>query len=238
MQNIGIDQHLNAQVPLDLTFRDESGASVRLQRYFGQKPVILTMVYYTCPMLCSEVQSGLTGALQVLRFDAGREFEVISVSINPTETPQDALDKKKQFLQRYRRAGAGDGWHFLTGDQANIEALAKATGYRYNYDPVSKQYAHGTAILVVTPAGRIAQYFYGIEYSPNDLRLALVQASQKKIGTLTDTALLYCFHYDPSTGRYSLVVMNAVRLGGALTALGLGLFLLVAFRREPNRPAV
>jgi protein SCO1/2 len=237
LQNVGIDQHLNAQLPLDLRFRDEYGNNVALGQYFGQKPVILTMVYYTCPMLCGEVQSGLTSSLQVLKFNAGKEFEVISVSINPDETPQDAQDKKKQFLQRYRRPGAEQGWHFLTGDAVSIKALAQAAGYRYNYDPVSKQYAHGTAVLVVTPQGKIAQYFYGIEYSTNDLRLALVEASQNHIGNLADTALLFCFHYDPSTGKYSLAVMNAVRLAGGLTVLGIGMFLMFTLRREAHPSA-
>src|SRR5437763_12844717 len=160
---VGIDQHLNQQLPLNLKFRDESGQSVTLGQYFGSKPIILTMVYYTCPMLCSEVQSGLVSAMGILRFDAGREFDVISVSINPSETPADAMGKKKQFLSRYHRAGAEHGWHFLTGDKANIDALAKALGYRYSYDAKSGQYSHGTAIVVVTPEGKLAQYFYAIE---------------------------------------------------------------------------
>ena len=229
---VGIDQHLNQQLPLDLKFRDENGAEVTLGQYFGSKPIILTMVYYTCPMLCGEVQSGLVSALGILRFDAGREFDVISVSINPSETPADAMAKKKQFLSRYHRAGAEHGWHFLTGDKANIDALAKAVGYRYSYDAKSGQYSHGTAIVVVTPEGKLAQYFYGIEYAPKDLRLALVEASRNKIGNVVDAVMLYCFHYDPASGRYSAQILNVVRLAGLLTVFCMGGFLLVAFRRE------
>ena len=229
---VGIDQHLNQQLPLDLKFRDENGGEATLGQYFGSKPIILTMVYYTCPMLCGEVQSGLVSALGILRFDAGREFDVISVSINPSETPADAMAKKKQFLSRYHRAGAEHGWHFLTGDKANIDALAKAVGYRYSYDAKSGQYSHGTAIVVVTPEGKLAQYFYGIEYAPKDLRLALVEASRNKIGNVVDTVMLYCFHYDPASGRYSAQILNVVRLAGLLTVFCMGGFLLVAFRRE------
>ena len=229
---VGIDQHLNQQLPLDLKFRDENGAEATLGQYFGSKPIILTMVYYTCPMLCGEVQSGLVSALGILRFDAGREFDVISVSINPSETPADAMAKKKQFLSRYHRAGAEHGWHFLTGDKANIDALAKAVGYRYSYDAKSGQYSHGTAIVVVTPEGKLAQYFYGIEYAPKDLRLALVEASRNKIGNVVDAVMLYCFHYDPASGRYSAQILNVVRLAGLLTVFCMGGFLLVAFRRE------
>jgi len=229
---VGIDQHLNQQLPLDLKFRDENGAEATLGQYFGSKPIILTMVYYTCPMLCGEVQSGLVSALGILRFDAGREFDVISVSINPSETPADAMAKKKQFLSRYHRAGAEHGWHFLTGDKANIDALAKAVGYRYSYDAKSGQYSHGTAIVVVTPEGKLAQYFYGIEYAPKDLRLALVEASRNKIGNVVDAVMLYCFHYDPASGRYSAQILNLVRLAGLLTVFCMGGFLLVAFRRE------
>jgi len=178
------------------------------------------------------VQSGLTSALQILKFDAGKEYDVISVSINPEETPQDALTKKRQFLSRYHREGASSGWHFLTGQKPEIDALAKATGFRYNYDPQTKQYSHATAVMVVTPTGRIAQYFYGIEYAPKDLRLALVQASQNKIGNLTDVLLLYCFHYDPKVARYSATVLNIVRLGGLVTVFLLGAFVAVSLKRE------
>jgi len=234
--NVGIDQKLGEQVPLDLNFRDENGKNVQLRQYFGSKPVILTLVYYTCPMLCSEVLSGLTGSLSVLKFDAGREFEVVSVSINPSETARDAMGKKEQFLKRYRRPGAENGWHFLTGDKPAIDALAKAVGYRYSYDEKSGQYSHGTAIVVLTPEGKVAQYFYGIDYGPNDLRLALVSASNNKIGSVVDAVTLYCFHYDPATGRYSAQILNIVRLAGVLTVFCMGMFLTMAIRRE-RRPS-
>jgi len=232
LRNIGIDQKLDQQVPLDLNFRDEAGRRVQLGQYFGTRPVILTLVYYTCPMLCNEVQSGLASSLAILKFNAGEQFEVVAVSINPRETPEAAQKKKKQFLQRYKRAGAEPGVHFLTGDQAGIDALAKAVGFRYGYDPKTDQYAHASAIMVATPQGRLAQYFYGIEYAPNDLRLALVESSQNKIGNAVDQVLLYCFHYDPATGHYGAVVMNVVRLGGVITVLLLGLFMTVSLRRE------
>jgi len=232
LQNIGIDQKLDQQVPLDLNFRDETGRRVQLGQYFGTRPVILTLVYYTCPMLCNEVQSGLASSLAILKFNAGEQFEVVAVSINPRETPEAAQKKKKQFLQRYKRAGAESGVHFLAGDQASIDALAKAVGFRYSYDPKTDQYAHASAIMVATPQGRLAQYFYGIEYAPNDLRLALVESSQNKIGNAVDQVLLYCFHYDPATGHYGAVVMNVVRLGGVITVLLLGLFMTVSLRRE------
>jgi len=232
LQNIGIDQRLNQQLPLNLEFRDENGQPVKLSQYFGRKPVILTMVYYTCPMLCGEVLSGIASSLGVINFNVGREFDVISVSINPQDTPADAQKKKQLFLQRYRRPGASEGWHFLTGSQPAIDSLAKAVGFHYAYDAKSGQYAHSTAIMVVTPEGKLAQYFYGIEYSPKDLRLSLIEASKNKIGTPVDQVLLYCFHYDPSTGHYSAVVMNIVRLAGALTFVTLGLFMTILFRNE------
>jgi len=232
LQNIDIDQKLDQQVPLDLNFRDETGRRVQLGQYFGTRPVILTLVYYTCPMLCNEVQSGLASSLAILKFNAGEQFEVVAVSINPRETPEAAQKKRKQFLQRYKRAGAESGVHFLAGDQASIDALAKAVGFRYSYDPKTDQYAHASAIMVATPQGRLAQYFYGIEYAPNDLRLALVESSQNKIGNAVDQVLLYCFHYDPATGHYGAVVMNVVRLGGVITVLLLGLFMTISLRRE------
>jgi protein SCO1/2 len=235
LKSIGIDQKLNDQVPLDLKFRDEAGREVQLGQYFGSKPVILTLVYYTCPMLCNEVQSGLASSLALVKFNAGEQFEVVAVSINPHETPADAENKKRQFLRRYKRAGAESGLHFLTGDQASIDALAKAVGFRYSYDAQTRQYAHASAIMVLTPQGRLAQYFYGIEYGASDVRLALVESSQNKIGNAVDQVLLYCFHYDPATGHYGAMVMNIVRLGGVLTVLLLALFVTVSLRREARR---
>jgi protein SCO1 len=237
LKNVGIEQHLNEQIPSELTFRDEDGHQVRLADYFGRKPMILNLVYYQCPMLCGEVLSGLESALRVLKFDVGNQFDVLTVSFDPRETPAMAATKKADFLKRYGRPGATQGWHFLTGPQQSIDALTKAAGFKYEYDPTSGQFAHTTAIMVLTPEGRIAQYYYGVEYAPKDLRLGLVQASQNKIGNIVDQVLLYCYHYDPATGKYGAVVMRILRLAGAATILTLGLFMLVMFRRgsSPTR---
>ena len=231
LKNVGIEQHLNEQIPPQLIFHDENGNQVRLADYFGKKPMILNLVYYQCPMLCGEVLSGLESALRVLKFDVGNQFEVLTVSFDPRETPAMATAKKAEFLKRYGRPGATQGWHFLTGPQQSIDALTKAAGFQYEYDANSGQFAHTTAIMVLTPEGRIAQYYYGVEYAPKDLRLGLVQASQNKIGNLVDQVLLYCYHYDPATGKYGAVVMRILRLAGAATILTLGLFMAVMFRR-------
>jgi protein SCO1/2 len=232
LANVGIEQHLDQQIPADLTFRDESGKTVRLGDYFGKRPMILNLVYYNCPMLCGEVLSGLTSTLRVLKFDLGREFEVITVSFDPRETPQIAAEKKKQYLERYGRKGAEQGWHFLTGQQDAIAALTKSAGFQYEYDAKTDQFAHTTAIMVLTPRGKIAQYYYGVEYAPKDLRLGLIEASQNKIGNLVDQVLLYCYHYDPATGRYGAVIMRVVRLAGLATILSLGAFIVIMFRRD------
>jgi protein SCO1 len=231
LKNVGIEQHLNEQIPPELTFLDENGTPVRLADYFGKKPMILNLVYYQCPMLCGEVLSGLESALRVLKFDVGSQFDVITVSFDPRETPAMATAKKTEFLKRYGRPGAAQGWHFLTGPQPSIDALTKAAGFQYEYDPKSGQFAHTTAIMVLTPEGRIAQYYYGVEYAPKDLRLGLIQASQNKIGNLVDQVLLYCYHYDPATGKYGAVVMRILRLAGAATILTLALFMIVMFRK-------
>jgi len=237
LRDVGIDQHLDAQVPLDLTFRDETGASVRLGDYFGTKPVILTLVYYECPMLCTVILNGLVGALRALKFTIGDQFDMVTVSFNPTETPALAAAKKDNYLQRYGRPGAADGWHFLTGDEPAIRQLADTVGFRYTYVPERKEYAHAAGITVLTPAGKIARYFFGVEFAPRDLRLALVEASQNKIGTPIDQLLLYCFHYDPVTGSYAAAAMNIVRLGGGVTVIALAAFLLAMRRRERRRAA-
>jgi protein SCO1 len=235
LKRVGIDQHLNSQIPLDLKFRDESGREVKLGDYFGSKPVILSMVYYECPMLCGEVLNGEASAFTSLKFDVGKEFNVVTVSFDPRETPDLARAKKKTFIDRYGRPGAADGWHFLTGSQDSITALTKAVGFNYAWDRDTKQFAHAAAIMVLTPDGRLAQYFYGVEYSPKDLRFGLVQASQKKIGNVVDQILLYCYHYDPRTGKYGAVISRALQLGGALTVLVLGGFLIIMFRLEPQK---
>lgn len=232
---VGFDQHLGEMVPLDLVFRDESGQAVRLSQYFGRRPVILALVYYECPMLCTLTLNGLISALKVLSFDVGKEFDVLAVSFNPNETPALAAAKKASYLQHYKRPGAVEGWHFLTGDEPAIQRLTQAVGFRYVYDPVQKEYAHATGIVILTPQGNIARYFFGVEFSPKDLRLGLIEASVNKIGTPVDQLLLYCFHYDPSTGKYSAVAMNIVRVAGVVTVLVLGTFMTVMFLRDRTR---
>lgn len=230
LKHVGIEQNLNQQIPPDLLFRDEAGNQVYLRDYFGKRPLILNLVYYHCPMLCGEVLSGLESALRVLKFDVGKDFDVLTVSFDPKDTPKDATAKKAEFLKRYNRPGAESGWHFLTGPQSSIEALTNAAGFQYEYDSKSGQYAHATAIMVLTPEGKIAQYYYGVEYAPKDLRLGLVQASEGKIGNLVDSVLLYCYHYDPDTGKYGPLVSRILKLAGGATILVLGAFLFVMFR--------
>jgi protein SCO1 len=232
LREVGFDQNLGQAVPLDAAFRDESGRSVRLGDYFGKKPVVLSLVYYECPMLCTLTLNGLASALGVLSFDVGKEFEVVTVSFEPKETPELAAAKKKTYLGRYKRPGAEQGWHFLTGDEASVRALTRAVGFRYAWDEKTKQYAHPSGIMVLTPEGRLSHYLYGVEYAPKDLRLALVEASQNRIGTPVDQVMLYCYKYDPETGKYGAMIMRMVRLGGALTVLALGAFLVVMWRRE------
>jgi protein SCO1/2 len=235
LQEIKIEQKLNGQVPLDLEFRDENGSRVRLGDYFGHKPVILVMAYYECPMLCTQVLNGLVGALMPLSFNVGEEFNVVTVSINPRETPELALAKKREYVKRYHRSGSESGWHFLTGEQEPIERLASSVGFRYVYDSVSKQYAHASGIMVLTPQGKIAQYQYGIEYSPKDLRLALVEASNERIGSPVDQLLLLCYHYDPLTGKYGLVIRNVLRIAAVITLLVMGAFITVWLRRDRRK---
>jgi protein SCO1/2 len=234
LKSVGIEQRLNEQLPLDLSFRDETGKTVQLRDYFGKKPVILSLVYYRCPMLCSEVLAGLEGSLRAMSFSAGNEFNVLTVSFDPKDTPQTATEKKAAMLKSYKRAGAADGWHFLTGTQESIDTLTKAAGFQYEYDPKSGQFAHTTAIMIVTPEGKIAQYYFGVEFPPTDLRLGLIQASQNKIGTVVDQLILYCYHYDPQAGKYGAIVSHMLQLGGGLTILSLGILLTVLIRRGPK----
>ncbi|MFI5364143.1 MAG: SCO family protein [Candidatus Binatia bacterium] len=236
LRAVGIDQHLDQQVPLDLIFHDETGRAVALGQYFGSKPVILALVYYECPMLCTLTLNGLVSALKVLSFDAGNQFDVVVVSFNPQETPALAAAKKQTYLERYGRGGADQGWHFLTGDAAAIQQLTGAVGFRYVYDAEQKQYAHAAGITLLTPQGRIARYFFGVEFSPRDLRLGLVEASHNQIGSPVDQLLLYCYHYDPATGKYGAVAMNMVRVGGVLTVLAVGGFVILSLRRERHVP--
>jgi len=237
LRDIGIDQRLGESIPLDLHFRNEAGADVRLGRYFGDKPVILALVYYECPMLCTLVLNGLVSSLRALSLDAGKDFQVVAVSFDPRETPAMATAKRDTYLEAYRRAGAAAGWHFLTGDEDSIRRLTEAVGFRYRFDPASGEFAHASAITVLTPRGEIARYFYGVEYAPRDLRLGLVEAAQEKIGSAVDQLLLFCFRYDVNTGRYSAAVLNLVRLGGVLTVVVLGGFILLSRRRDAGAPA-
>jgi protein SCO1/2 len=235
LKSVGIQQNLNQPVPLDLTFQDDLGRTVRLGDYFGKRPVILNLVYYNCPMLCGEVLSGLEHALRMMRFDVGKEFEVVTVSFDPSETPAMAAKKKSEFLKRYNRAGAEQGWHFLVGQKGAIDALTKAVGFQYEYNEKTKQFAHATALMLLTPAGRIAQYYYGVEYPPKDLRLGLVEAGQGKIGNVVDQLLLYCYHYDPEQGQYSATILRVLRLSGVATMLILGTLIFWMIRRGPAR---
>jgi protein SCO1 len=233
LKNVGIEQHLNEQIPPGLRFQDETGKAVRLGDYFGKKPMILNLVYYQCPMLCGEVLSGLESALRVLKFDVGKEFDVLTVSFDPKDTPELAATKKAEYLRRYGRPSAAAGWHFLTGPPSSIDALTKAAGFQYQYDPKSGQFAHATAIMVLTREGKIAQYYYGVEFAAKDLRLGLVQASENKIGTVVDQVLLYCYHYDPDSGKYGAVISRVLQLAAGATVLILGTFLIVMFRIGP-----
>jgi protein SCO1/2 len=238
LPDVGIDQQLDAQVPLDLTFRDEQGQAVQLSHYIVDDPVILTLGYYECPMLCSLVRRGLFDSLQKLQFSAGEQFDLVSVSIDPREDDHTATIHKAQYLQAYNRPGAAEGIHFLTGEEPAIRALADAVGFRYAYDEQTGQYAHPSGIMVLTPPGRISRYFYGIEYDAQDLRLALVEAANDQIGTPTDQVLLLCYQYDPATGQYSVAIWRLVRIGGSATVLILlAVIVLLAWRGRRGLPA-
>jgi protein SCO1/2 len=238
LKEVGLDQKLDAQVPLDLKFSDEQGREVTLGSLFGHRPVVLALVYYECPMLCTEVLNGLVSALQTISFNAGNEFDIVVVSFDPGETPALAAQKKALYVKRYGRPGAETGMHFLTGREDAIHALTSAVGFKYQYDPSTDQFAHTAVLTVLTPAGRVSRYLYGIEYQPRNLRLALVEAADGKIGTPVDKALLYCYHYDPETGKYGLAIMNLVRLGGIMTVAAAVSFIVLNLRRQPQARAV
>jgi protein SCO1 len=235
LREIGFDQNLDLPLPLDAEFRDERGDHVQLGRYFGRKPVVLAFVYYECPMICTQVIRAVTSSVGVLSLEPGKDFEVVMVSFDPRETPARALAKKTELV-RDARAGAGDGWHFLTGDEREIKRVTAAAGFRYAWDAETQQYAHPTGILVVTPDGRPARYLFGIEYGPRDLRFALLEASEGRVGSTVDSLLLYCFHYDPMTGRYGVYIMRTLRIAGAATVLLLGTFIFIMVRRERFLP--
>ena len=236
LRDVGLDPHLGAALPLDLAFRDESGRTVALRDYFDGRPVLLSLVYFGCPMLCGQSLNGLAASLKAVSFAPGKEFTVLVVSFDPRDTPAVASGRKAAELARYGRLDTAAGWHFLTGEQAAIDRLTRALGFRYTADAASGQFAHVPVAIVATPGGNISRYFYGIEPAPRDLRLGLVEASANKIGTAVDQLLLFCFHYDPATGKYGALVMGAVRAGGALTLVALGAFLTLAWRREARRP--
>jgi protein SCO1 len=230
---VGIDQRLDEQVPPELSFRDETGATVRLGDYFhSERPVILVLAYYRCPMLCTEVLNGLVDSLKAINFEMGRQYQVVTVSFDPKDSPEIAAQKKATYAGSYGRSGVEQGWHFLTGEQEEIKQLAEAVGFRYVYDPATDQYAHASGIMVLTPQGKLSRYFFGIEYPARDLRLALVESSAGKVGSPVDQLLLLCYHYDPATGRYTASAMFMVRCGGVVTVLALFFFIGRAFYRD------
>jgi len=231
---IGIDQKLDSPIDRDIPFRDESGRSVKIGDYFGSKPVVLTPVYYACPMLCTELLNGMVNALHVLPFTPGKEFDIVTFSIDPNEGPELASAKKNHYLRDYGRPQASSGWHFLTGSREAVERLTDQIGFRYTFDRNTNQWAHASTIMILTPDGKLSQYFNGIEFDPGDLRLSLVQASDGKIGSVIDHVLLYCYEYDPATGKYSLLIMRVVRSFGILTVLGVATFVLTASRKRKS----
>lgn len=236
LSDVGIEQNLNQQVPLQLPFRDEQGQMVKLGDFFATgKPVILSLVYFDCRMMCSQVLSSLATTLSRLKFDAGNQFEVITVSFDSREQPKDAAEAKSKYLAMYDRAGTERGWHFLTGDQSSINALSNAVGFHFRWDARTKQFAHATGIMLLTPEGRVSRYYYGARYFSSDLRLGLVEASQNRIGTLADQIVLYCYHYDPRTGRYGMIVFRVLQLSGGFTLALLAGFIVFLIRTDPNR---
>jgi protein SCO1/2 len=237
LRDVGIDQNLNQQIPLNLTFRDETGKTVQLSQYFGKKPVVLSLVYFSCPMLCTMVEDGLLQSLKHISFNVGDQYEVLTVSFDPHDTPEMASAKKDVYVGLYGRKRAAQGWHFLTGDEASIKALTKAVGFRYAYDPVSGQYAHATAIMVLTPQGKLARYFYGIQYPPGGLRLSLVEASKEKIGSPVDAILLFCCAYNPATGKYGLLVSRLLMIAGGLTVVTVGTLVFMLSRSHKHKHA-
>jgi len=235
LQKVGIEQKLNTLLPLDAELKDENGNAVKLGDYFGKgRPVVLALVYYECPMLCNEVLNGLTGSLKGISQDAGKDFDVVAISFDARENDKPGLakNKKESYVSRYGRAGSENGWHFLTGTQDSIDKVTEAVGFKYEFDEKTNQFAHGGGIMVATPEGKLARYFYGIDYAPKDVKLGILESGQNKISNPVDTLLLYCYHYDPSTGKYGFAILNVMRLGGILTLLGLGAMFFVFWRRN------
>lgn len=238
LKTVGIEQKLGEQLPLDAVFKNEDGKEVKISEYFGKgRPVILALVYYECPMLCNEVLNGLTGSLKGISFDAGKEFDVLAISFDARENEKPELTKNKKigYLERYARPNAENGWHFLTGKQEEIDKVTKAVGFNYEYDKQTDQFAHAGGIMIITPEGKISRYFYGIDYSPKDVKFGIMESAQNKVGNPAEQLLLYCFHYDPSTGRYGLAVMNVIRIAGVLTLLGMGGMFFVFWRYNKKK---
>jgi protein SCO1/2 len=231
LKTVGIEQRLSEQVPLDAVFKDEHGQQVRLGDVAKGKPVVLALVYYSCPMLCNQILNGVLGSLRQVSFNAGEQFEVIAISFDSRETPELAATKKQTYVKAYNRPGADAGWHFLTGDEANIKRVTDAAGFHYKWDEKTNQFAHASGIMLLTPEGKLARYFYGIEYPPRDVRLGLVESSENKIGSPVDTLMLYCYHYDPATGKYGAVVMNIMKVAGVIT-VGLIVGMLLVLRKR------
>jgi protein SCO1/2 len=232
LKDVTFEQRLDTMLPLDARFRDESGRDVRLGDYFGRRPVVLAFVYYSCPMLCTQVLNGVSSAAKALPFTAGTDFDVVYVSFDPRDTPQAAAEKKRAQLDDYHQTPTAAGWHYLTGDETSIRQVTTAAGFSYRWDEATGQYAHVSGVLVATPDGRLSRYFYGVEYSPKELRMAIVESSEGRVGSLVDQLLLYCYHYDPASGRYGAIAMNVVRLGGLVTVVLLGGFIWLMRRRE------
>ena len=233
--NVGFDPELNKQMPPDAAFTDENGRSVQLKEYFGKKPVLLALVYFTCPMLCNQVEQTLVGTLKMISFNPGADYEVVFISFDPADTPDAALKKKHEAMSRFARPGTEPGWHFLTGSKEAIDAVTKAADFRFNYDPKTKLFGHASGILLLTPAGRISRYFFGVDYPPSNVRLGLVEASAGKIGTPVDHILLFCYQYDPTKARYSATVLTVIRMGGVVTLFCMVLGFMI-FRRREHRP--
>ena len=238
LKSVGIEQKLGEQMPLDAVFKNEDGKQVKLGEYFGKnRPVILALVYYECPMLCNEVLNGLTGSLKGMSFDAGKEYDVLAISFDARENdkPDLAKNKKLGYLERYGRANSENGWHFLTGTQEEIDKVTKSVGFNYEYDPKTNQFAHAGGVMIITPEGKVSRYFYGIDYAAKDLKFGIMESAQNKIGNPAEQLLLYCFHYDPSTGKYGLAVINVIRIAGILTLLGMGGMFFVFWRYNKKK---
>lgn len=235
LHGVGIEQKLNAMLPLNTEFQDESGATVPLRTYFGSRPVLLAPVYFTCPMLCSQILSGVVAGLRPLSLRVGRDFDIVAISINPSETPADAASKRDQYSQRYSSKGGSQGWHFLVGSETSVRAVMDAIGFHYRWDPTTQMFVHASGVMIVTPQGRVARYFYGVEYEPKDLKLGLIEASNNRIGSPVDQILLFCYHYDPTTGKYGATVLNLLRFAAGLVLAFLTIALFLLWRRDVRR---